>query len=77
MQLVVLIREVDFKYFGQEAVFRVLVNDLKKIEETGVQFEQKKICGTVAMFLGDNLGSHCIGGFVENFSGCVYICRIV
>ena len=75
MQLVMLIREVDFKYFGQEAVFRVLVNDLKKIEETGVQFEHKKMCGTVAMFLGDNLGSHCIGGFVENFSGCVYICR--
>ena len=75
MQLVLLVREVDFKYFGQEAVFRVLVNDLKKIEESGVPFENEYIRGTVAMFLGDNLGSHCIGGFVENFSACVYICR--
>ncbi|CAB4006554.1 Hypothetical predicted protein [Paramuricea clavata] len=75
MQLVLLIREVDFKYFGQEAVFRVLVKDLKKIEETGVHFENEYVRGTVAMFLGDNLGSHCIAGFVENFSSCVYICR--
>ena len=46
-----LIREVDFKYFGQEAVFRVLVNDLKKIEETGVQFEHKKFVELLPCFI--------------------------
>jgi hypothetical protein len=29
----------------------------------------------VVAIIGDNLGSHGIGGFVENFSTCDYICR--
>ena len=33
MQLVLLVREIYFKFFGQEAVFRVLVNDLKKLSK--------------------------------------------
>lgn len=41
MQLVLMVKEVDFKYFGQEAVFHVLVEDLKKLEETGVPFENE------------------------------------
>ena len=36
MQLVLPVREADFKYFGQKLVFQPLVNDLKKIEESGV-----------------------------------------
>ena len=36
MQLVLLVRETDFKYFGQEAISRVLVNNIKKIEQDGV-----------------------------------------
>lgn len=75
MQLVLLVREVDFKFFGQEVVFRVLVNDLKKIEQIGVLVDDKLVKGTVAMITGDNLGSHCIGGFVENFSACIFVCR--
>ena len=75
MQLVLLVRETDFKYFGQEAIFRVLVNDLKKIEQDGVLVDNEYVRGTVAMITGDNLGSHCIGGFVENFSGFMYVCR--
>lgn len=74
MQLVLLVREVDFK-FGQEVVFRVLVNDLKKIEQIGVLVDDKLVKGTVAMITDDNLGSHCIGGFVENFSACIFVCR--
>ena len=30
MQLVLLVREIDLKYFGQNIVFRALVDDLKK-----------------------------------------------
>ncbi|XP_028416452.1 uncharacterized protein LOC114540531 [Dendronephthya gigantea] len=75
MQLVLLVRESDFKFFGQDAVFRILVNDLKKIEEHGVLVEKEYIRGTVTMILGDNLGSHSIGGFVENFSSSPYVCR--
>ena len=43
MQLVLLVRERDFKFFGQDAVFRVLVNDLKKIEQDGVLVDTKYI----------------------------------
>lgn len=75
IQLVLLVREVDFKYFGQHIVFRELVNDLKEIEETGVFVGDEYVQGTVAMFMGDNLGSHCIGGFTENFSSCSHVCR--
>ncbi|CAB4018346.1 Hypothetical predicted protein [Paramuricea clavata] len=32
MQLVLLVREIDLKYFGQNIVFRALVDDLKKLE---------------------------------------------
>ena len=75
MQLVLLVREIDFKYFGQDTVFRALVDDLKKIEEVGVFVDDHYVQGTLVMIMGDNLGSHCIGGFVENFSSCPHVCR--
>lgn len=75
MQLVLLVRDVDFKHFGHEAVFCRLISDLKKIEEEGVLVDGEYIKGTIAMILGDNLGSHCVGGFVENFSSCNFVCR--
>lgn len=43
LQLLLLCREQDFKYFGQEKF--------------------------------DNLGSHCIGGYTENFSTSSHCCR--
>ena len=46
MQLVLLVREIDFKFFGQEAVLRVLVNDLKKIEQIGVLADDKLVKST-------------------------------
>lgn len=76
MQLVFLCREQDFKYFGEKLVMRCLVDDLKDLETTGVCFPDglniKAILWAIA---GDNLGSHSIGGFVENFSGSTYFCR--
>lgn len=74
-QLVLLVREIDLKYFGQNIVFRALVYDLKKLEEVGVLVDDQYVQGTLAMIMGDNLGSHGIGGFVENFSSCSHVCR--
>ena len=51
MQLVLLCREQDFKYFG------IVLN------------------GSLVAIAGDNLGSHSIGGFLENFSRSTYFCR--
>ncbi|KAL1268697.1 hypothetical protein QQF64_034060 [Cirrhinus molitorella] len=76
MQLVLLCREEDFRFFGQEKIFSPLVADLKDIEELG--FETKdgsNLKGALIAISGDNLGSHCIGGFTENFSRSIYFCR--
>ena len=51
MQLIMLLRELDFKYFGQDAVFRPLLNDLKKLKTTGVPVENKFVQGHVSMGL--------------------------
>lgn len=36
---------------------------------------KRPIKGTSLFVLGDNLGSHIIGGFCENFSNSDYFCR--
>jgi len=76
MQLVLLCRENDFKFFGQNAVFTQLLRDLKDLETEGVLLRNgstvKVVVGAIA---GDNLGSHCIGGFNENFSRSIFFCR--
>jgi len=77
MQLVLLCRDEDFKQFGQQKVFSSLVDaDLKYLEDSGFQ----SVDGTIPkagliVICGDNLGSHCIGGFSENFSTNKYFCR--
>ena len=76
MQLVLLCREKDFKYFGMDMVFQRLVSDLQDIEENGLKIGGKQnVPASVLFILGDNLGSHCIGGFCENFSSHPYMCR--
>ncbi|CAI5685968.1 unnamed protein product [Oreochromis niloticus] len=76
MQLVLLCREKDFKEFGHENVFSELLTDLKVLEENGITVADKPVVkGALYCIAGDNLGSHCIGGFTENFSSSVYLCR--
>lgn len=73
MQLVLLCKQTDFELFGHEKVFRPLVRDLKKLEK-GIAGPEI-LRGSVFAIIGDNLGSHCIGGFMENFSSSHYHCR--
>ncbi|XP_036442670.1 uncharacterized protein LOC118819121 [Colossoma macropomum] len=76
MQLVLLCKEQDFKHFGQEAVFRQLIIDLKELEDSGIVLKDGRVLrGGLCAIAGDNLGSHNIGGFMENFSKSVYFCR--
>ena len=76
MQLVLLCKEGDFKYFGTNKVFETLIKDLKVLEERGfVMHDGSAVKGTLVAISGDNLGSHCIGGFLENFSRADYFCR--
>jgi hypothetical protein len=56
-------------------VLRNLVDDLKDIEQTGLKCGDTYLKGSVICISGDNLGSHYIGGFVENFSSTSHFCR--
>ncbi|XP_056605722.1 uncharacterized protein LOC130424250 isoform X3 [Triplophysa dalaica] len=75
MSLVMLCREKDFKHFGHEKVFSRLIADLKDLEDNGITVAEETFKGTVLCIAGDNLGSHNVGGFTENFSTSEYFCR--
>lgn len=76
MSLVLLCREKDFKQFGHAKVFSDLLADLKELEENGIAVSDETVVkGTLYCIAGDNLGSHCIGGFCENFSRAEHFCR--
>lgn len=72
IQLVLLCKEANVKMFSFDKVVSNLILDLKKLEQTGILLphisRENLIRGTVFCICGDNLGSHQIGGFVENFS---------
>lgn len=76
MQLVMLCRESDYQFLGQEKVFSSLVKDLKDTEQSGIILEMDEtVKGVVIAIVGDNLGSHSLGGFTENFSKSINFCR--
>ncbi len=76
MQLVLLCKDKDFQEFGQQKVFAQLISDLKTLEQEGISVGlDSNLRGTVGAIIGDNLGSHCIGGFTENFSVSHHFCR--
>ncbi|KYM93954.1 hypothetical protein ALC62_15436, partial [Cyphomyrmex costatus] len=79
IQLVMLCYEKYIKFFGWDKVLEPLINDLRSIKKDGIiiSVADKTInfVGTVVAVLGDNLGSHQIGGFTENFHSSTYFCR--
>lgn len=75
IQLVMLCYESILQEVGHEAVWERLVSDLLDLEQEGITVDGVKYkCGLLSC-LGDNLGSHGIGGFVESFSKSTYFCR--
>ena len=76
MQLVLLCREIDFKPFGQDTVFSRLLSDLRQLEEHGLVTPSGRVVrATIISNAGENLGSHCIGCYTQNFSTTKYFCR--
>lgn len=61
--------------FGVAKIFSELLADLKSLETDGINVDGENIKGGLYCIAGDNLGSHCIGGFTENFSCSQYFCR--
>lgn len=75
LQLLLLCREADFIYFGHEKVFSQLIADLGELETNGLNISGNIVKATVFCIAGDNLGSHNIGGFTENFSTSQHFCQ--
>lgn len=75
IQLLLLCYEATLQKVGQNAVMKALVSDLKDLEKNGINVDGTTYRWGVAAFLGDNLGSHGVGGFVESFSKSKYFCR--
>lgn len=72
IKLVGLCKEKNFKH---DKVFGKIVEDLKIVEEKGIKCNGEFIKGSLVFIAGDNLGSHALGGFVENFSTSSHFCR--
>jgi adenosine/AMP kinase len=75
LQLVLLCKEKDLNSFGQDQIFDCLIKDLKMLETDGLLVNTVKVEFRLTCFLGDNLGSHWLGGFFTNFSSNSFICR--
>ena len=73
MQLVMLVNENDFRCVEQN-IFEQLVRDLESLETDGLTHGNIRFSVVLSAICGDNLGSHCIGGFVQNFSTCEHFC---
>ncbi|CAD6229031.1 GSCOCG00012066001-RA-CDS [Cotesia congregata] len=73
MYLVALCKE---KLFDHTKVFGKIIQDIKDIETDGIEISPGKVVkGSLVFVTGDNLGSHGLGGFTENFSKTQYFCR--
>lgn len=66
--------------FGWKNILRKLLSDLHILENEGVNIiinsEKMNFRGSIVASIGDNLGNHSIGGYVENFSSpSISICQ--
>lgn len=69
IQLVALCFERIIKKYSFDKVFRRIVDDLKILETDGITMKDgSNIRGTLVAVIADNLGSHQIGGYVQNFT---------
>lgn len=81
IHLVALCKEKYVKTFKFSNILEPIINDIIFIETKGIEFKNpinnnyELLKGTLFAMIGDNLGSHQVGGFTENFSTTKHICR--
>lgn len=69
-------QSAGFQVFQKEKIFQSLIKDLKDLEVSGITLPDGQVfLGTLTSICGDNLRSHCIGRYVENFSKSLKFCR--
>ncbi|CAG9782115.1 unnamed protein product [Diatraea saccharalis] len=77
--LLLLFHSSDRVLFGNNIIFRCVIDELNYLSEHGIEFDLPVFKGIIyfelGLILGDNLGIHAITGFVESFSAN-YSCRI-
>lgn len=78
--LIGLCKEKDFKNFGSNTILSYIVDDVKILEQHGINVVYEDVNynlkGSIFSVIGDNLGSHQVGGFLENFSKSEHFCRV-
>ncbi|KAE8741832.1 hypothetical protein FOCC_FOCC012641 [Frankliniella occidentalis] len=72
--LVLICRENIFKRLGAKKCLAKLMEELKRLEAEGIMFKDQRVDVVVEFMIGDSLGQHLIGGFIESFSH-TYACR--
>lgn len=79
IHLALVVKVVDIKKHGIDLVLAPFVNDLILLASEGVSVdfggEKTVLRGSLLAFLGDNIGSHCVGGFKESFTLAYRFCR--
>lgn len=69
--------EKHIMFFGWEKIMEILIDDLTSLKKEGIDIfvgnKTIKFVGTVVAMAGDNLGSHQIGGFTENFHSSEFL----
>lgn len=77
IKLVMLVNNKYVTKFGWKNILQRLISDLHILENEGVNIvinsETMNFKGSIVASIGDNLGNHSIGGFVENFT--TFICQ--
>lgn len=73
INLLMLILEKFVKKYRQKC-FKPLVKELKDLEVNGIEFMGETVPVFLQFIVGDNLGSHFIGGFLEGFTA-KFFCR--
>lgn len=76
---VALVFETWVRNFGDEVVFKPLINMLTDLEKNGILVNGKRVYFVTGLLLGDNLGMNSVCGYVESFSAHYYcrFCRTI
>lgn len=74
-QLALLFYDSQLKYYGYDVIMKPLIEDLKILEETGIEIvyndQNIVIKGTISYICSDNLAGNSIGGYIESFGSNV------
>ena len=79
IQLLMICPATMVKTFGYASILRPVIDDLKKLEQSGIEInihdQSYKFFGTLTMVIADNLAAHALAGHYCNFSTVKRFCR--